>query len=224
MQDMFRVHSVFRCQSSGPIIESLMQIHFRDAETVLDPTYGRGVFWRNLMDYPWYKVYATDRDPDRSAIAHSIKWPFITPLPPMDVTNLDIEDKTYDVGVFDPPFLAQVSDGKADMESKYSTVKSQAAALALYSQGMKELVRVCRLGMIVKCKDGVSSGRYWPVEAIVTMKGSKLCGRHLEDKAVFVPACQRVSSGKWRSQQHLRRDESYFLLWRFDKGLRKERT
>ena len=53
-------------------------------------------------------------------------------------------------------------------------------------------------------------------KAIVTMAGSELCGAYIVDKAVLIPTCARVESSRWKRQLHLRRDESYFLVWRFD--------
>lgn len=216
--DMFDKLSVYRASSSSVVLQDLFALHFPDVSLVLDVTYGKGVFWRGWAQP--FSIHATDLDPEKNAIADSLKNPSLIPLLPMNARDLHIQDNTYDVGVFDPPFLARyTSKTGAHMDKKYGTLTSQQEILALYKDGIQELVRVCTRGMIVKCKPGISSSRYWPIRYFVTQYGSEACGRFPEDVAVFEPLAP-VIIGDWENQQHLRRTESYFVLWNFRRGMK----
>jgi len=223
-EDMFLKHSVMRHRVSGQVLDTLFSLHFPDVELVLDVTYGLGAFWRGWSRPLPFNVHVTDLNQEKvnGALVDALRRDEIVPLQAMDARDLRrIRPDSYDVGVFDPPFLANytTTHKTLNLDKKYGTLPSQREILALYWAGIQELVRVCRVGMIVKCKPGVSSHVLWPTRWAVTTYGSMACGRFPEDIAVFVPP-SNVLRGRWKTQHHLRRTESYFIVWDFDKGVR----
>lgn len=222
--NMFLKHSLFRDRVSGRVLDELFALHFPKIETVLDVTYGLGTFWRGWTREIPFHVHVTDISKEKvdGAVANSINEPALFPLSRMDARDLQMADNIYDVGVLDPPFLARYSypSHPHSLEKKYGTLKSQPEILALYRDAIKELVRVCRVGMIIKLKDGISNRSLWPVRHTVTSYGAQATGRYPEDVAVFAPKHNVLIGGNWQNQRHLRRVESYFLLWRFGKGVK----
>jgi len=197
---MFWHHSLFRCAASGPVLETLFGLHFPEAETVLDATWGKGVFWRGWNAPP---VVGTDLDPAkaRDAIA--------------DATRLPFADDSFDVAVLDPPFRAASSNWA--LNEDYGTIETMKGVYRLYEQGIKECARVARLGMVVKCQDLVSSGVLRHLRWRVILWGNEACGSFPEDIAVFASGA-RIMCDNWATQQHLRRSESFFVLWKFGEG------
>jgi len=224
---MFLKHSLFRDRTSGKVLSELFALHFPEVEAVLDVTYGLGAFWRGWGREIPFRVYATDLDPAKvdGAVVNSLNEPAITALPAMDARDLSPLDSpalpgSFDVGVFDPPFLAGYTHNKSScsLDKKYGTLQAQPEILALYRDGIKELARVCRVGMIVKLKDCISCHYLWPIRHTVISYGSQATGRYPEDIAVFAPKMNVLVGGNWQNQQHLRRVESYFVAWKFGKG------
>lgn len=221
--DMFQKHSVYTCRTSAGVLDDLFSLHFPNIHTVLDVTYGLGAFWRGWRREIPFQVFATDIDQEKTdrAIINAVSEPAIVPLAPLDARDLSlIDDNSFDVGVLDPPFLAAYTNKSAEvnLDDKYGTLETQRDILALYRDGIRELARVCTKGMIVKLKDGISNHVLWPIRWAVIGYGSEATGRFPEDIAVFAPCANVLVGGTWQNQQHLRRVESYFILWKFGKG------
>lgn len=114
---------------------------------VLDPTFGRGRFWRRW--HPHHLV-GCDLDPARSPLGHSI-----------DFTELPYP-RTFDAVVLDPPYKLNGTGGSHPSDDDYgvaNTVRWQARH-ALICAGITEAARVLVAGgtLLVKCQDQVCSG------------------------------------------------------------------
>jgi hypothetical protein len=124
---------------------------FPDASTVLDTCYGFGNFWSGSSPY---RVVGHDIDAERA------------PDGVMDCTDLQYEDASFDVVVFDPPHLADGGE-ESEMTGRFGTVKDQAALDNLIIEGTREAWRCCRLGMIVKVTNHVHALTFQNEAALV---------------------------------------------------------
>jgi tRNA G10 N-methylase Trm11 len=117
----------------------------------LDPTYGRGTWWRRWR-------------PDLM-VEHDIR-----------LDGVDFRDLPHDGGhfrqiAFDPPYVSiggrnAENTGMGELHDRYgmaTTPTSPAGLQALICDGLKELDRVLSPGgvLLVKCQDYVSSGKLW---------------------------------------------------------------
>lgn len=139
----------------------ILELYVPDGQRILDMTYGKGVFWRNV-DLSKYTAVFNDIDPNTTA---EFSYDF------RDLPD-DWSDR-FDAVVLDPPYQEgnrtekRGSDLKKALDDRYKVltddgVKSVEGIFALrYSPGMLEGQRVLRQGgiMIVKCQDHVESGR-----------------------------------------------------------------
>jgi hypothetical protein len=137
-------------QNNAALIADCARLgYLRDTDHVLDPTYGKGNWWREFR-------------PEKLT-AHDIT------LDGIDFRALPYEDSTFDAAVFDPPYVC--AGGRAtttipEFHSAYGMTDAPRTPLALQNMnnaGLREVMRVVkpRAKVLVKCQDYVSSGKLW---------------------------------------------------------------
>lgn len=198
------VQSVVPSHRNGPLIASAAQLWINDDDTVLDITYGRGLFW-------------TEYRPAR-LIAHDLYH-----LDGVDFRSLPEGDASVDVVVFDPPYLARGgvatstvpgfltryglnSTGADDSPDTVEKVQT------LMVQGISEAHRVLQIGgrLLVKCMDFVTSGRFQPMRHFVVSE-SQTIGFEQVDEFVHYSG---TGPGVWPRQVHSRRAHSFLCVFR----------
>jgi hypothetical protein len=122
---------------SATIVTLILRILFPDARTALDPCYGEGNFWDGTAH-----VTVTAHDKEESRAPDGV----------MLVEDLDYEDASIDVVLFDPPHLADGGED-SEMANRFGTVKDQDALEKLIEDGTRECWRVCSKGIVVKVAD-----------------------------------------------------------------------
>jgi hypothetical protein len=124
---------------------------FPDARMALDVTYGLGNFWSEGAPVPvtGHDVLA-ERAPDGV----------------MDYTELQYDDATWDVVLFDPRHLADGGDDSV-MTNRFGTAATQEEIDNQIIDGSRECWRVCRLGMIVKVTNHVHGHVFQEEETLV---------------------------------------------------------
>jgi hypothetical protein len=197
-----RVTSVAEGTTNADLIAAFARLYIRPDDTVMDVTYGRGVFWRKY------------RHPGRF-IAHDLA------LDGVDFTQLPDADSTMDVTFADPPHGAQggrTTSTIPDWLDRYGlnaeATRTAAGVLDLYSAGMKEWARVTRPGglIAVKCSNGVTSGRrQWMHHRIATI-GEDL-GLTLWDELLLVRPAPGPQPERER-QMHAYNRHSYLCVFR----------
>lgn len=116
--------------------------------SVLDTTYGRGMWWRRFTPDPF--------------TFHDIE------LDGVDFTALPHPDRSFDTVCFDPPYVpagGTRTSGATDAEKNYRDrfglkPRSQAQLDELVTAGLAECARVARRFLLVKCMDYVTGGRF----------------------------------------------------------------
>lgn len=191
------VESVIRSQNNGPLIAAAAQLWIRDDDSVLDVTYGRGLFW-------------TKYRPARLT-AHDII------VDGVDFRHLPEEDGSVDVVVFDPPYISTggvQTSTLPEFLDRYGLAHSPKGAKELFeliADGITEGHRVLRPKgrMLVKCMDYVESGRL-------------VLGRHHVVTTALALGMEQVDEfihysgtgpGAWDRQVHSRRAHTFLCVF-----------
>lgn len=120
----------------------------KDNDLVADITYGRGLFWANYRP--------------QHLTTHDIA------VDGVDFRDLPEEDQTFDVVVFDPPYIAQGgrdTSTQQDFLNRYGLTdvpKTVEGLQELIRDGMNETYRVLKPKgrLFVKCMDYINGGRF----------------------------------------------------------------
>jgi hypothetical protein len=185
----------------------LLRLYSRPGDTVVDPTYGRGVFW-SAVDASDYNLLATDLAVDG-----------------VDLRALPYADSSADVVVLDPPYRYtparnkrhEDTPGHGAVDTLYalqaSGLTNTAAVLDLYRAGIAEASRVLRKGgfLFVKCQDTIQDGKQVWVH-VALMQAAEAIGLACRDLAAVVT--KSPTKTRWPRQRHLRKAHSYFLVFR----------
>lgn len=183
-------------------ITAALRVCFPDASTALDATHGSGCFWDGTAHVA---VTGLDRNPKR---ARNVCGNF---------TALPFADGSFDVVIFDPPFL---SDGgkTSQMGARYTADLDLGDSQESVTRGCLEALRVCRLGIIVKVQDHIHDSRFirmsdW-VRAAVPMP---------QYDELLAPG-KKIVDPKWKQPQlSLYRNHSAYLIFRKDSAVHKRR-
>ena len=136
--------------TNAHLIEDVARLYLKPDMLILDPTFGRGIWWQRWK-------------PNR-IIIHDLK------LDGVDFRNLPEADGTFDAVAFDPSYVS-VGGRKTttipDMHNRYGLTDaptSPAGVQADIDAGLKEMVRVLKPGgiLLTKCQDYISSGKFFP--------------------------------------------------------------
>ena len=182
--------------STAELVTELLQLFAPSAETILDATYGSGLFWRrgNVPSSWAHCVVGLDRNPVRARNVAG------------DYTALPFRDEAFDVVCFDPPHLC---DGGAAsiMRDRYGTFGSEHELKQSIRQGLRECSRVARSLVIAKLANYVHAQRPFRLT------------RWAEDElgdAFEIILERRSPTGtdpKWGAQRTPRCVDSRFLVW-----------
>lgn len=187
-------------RSNAELIEDVHLLGYIGADDrVLDPTYGRGVWWRRWRP--------------RDLVVHDLA------MDGVDFRALPYSDASFDVVAFDPPYVSvggRRTSGMVDMLGRYGLTdapRSPSALQDMINSGLAEAARVVRPGgvVLVKCQDYVSSGRLW-IGTHWTLSQGIALGLELVDRLEHVGRARPQPSG--RRQVHARRNLSTLLVFR----------
>lgn len=184
------------------LFPKILALYARPGASVLDTTYGRGVFWRNVPK-DLYNLKISDAA--WGVDARKLPWP----------------SASFDLLVFDPPYMhgsgGTAHVGHQQFEVRYRNnarvVDGHDSVLALYLAAAKEAGRVLkRHGVwVVKCQDEVCANvqRLTHIEIVNHLSDVWVC----EDLFVLVRQGRPGVSRQLR-QIHSRKSHSYLLCMR----------
>jgi hypothetical protein len=177
------------------ILADIINLHTGLIE--LDPCYGSGVFWKKLPK----PKYCFDLNPRKPGIVSA------------DVRHLPLKDNSISSAIFDPPFLARTGPG-ATLKARFGELVGTIQVLwEIYYDGMEELYRVLKPKgwMVVKCQDGVLSGKNNNTYGKICNKAEEL-GFVWKDLFILC-ATHRMMHPKHLIQRHARKYHSYFVIF-----------
>lgn len=189
--------------SNSEAMRRLMELYARPGQTVIDPTFGKGVFWKSV-DVGQYDFHPSDL------------------INGVDVRSLPFEDASVDVAVYDPPYrYVERTTVPSHVDEQYQLSGSLRLAtrpgidgvLDLYQDGIAEMMRVLRRGgfLFVKCQDTAGDGK----QTWVHIEVMEMCRKaDLEPVDLLVVVTERPPPTRWKIQRSLKKAHSYFIVAR----------
>ncbi len=202
-----------RVGNNNDLFPDVLDLYVPDGSTILDVTYGKGIFWKDVnIDARSYKLFTNDCEYGLGEYSYDCRE---LPKPWEDA---------FDTVIFDPPYLyvggwkTMRNFGAAN--SKLYRNQERAEKISgvkqvdlLYYNSMKEAYRVLKHKgiLIIKCMDQVQSGKQ--VWAHMTYKEyAEILGFRSEDLFVLVRKSKPLMRHK--KQIHARKNHSYFLVFK----------
>lgn len=164
----------------------------------LDPTYGRGIWWKKFRPL--------------NLVTHDIRQDGV------DFCDLPYKEETFDVVAFDPPYVSvggRATTGIPDLHDRFGLTDAGRTPIDVQSTicvGLEECYRVLkrRGTLLVKCQDYISSGKFFP-GTHYTLTYALSLGFTLVDRLEMVKASPRPQP-PGRRQVHARRNLSTLFV------------
>lgn len=165
----------------------------------LDPTYSKGVFYKNI-EPPKLKFDLN---------------PYIEGVQQADCARLPIENNSIQTIMFDPPFIGgSIGKGKKGIiKERFGIYKNIPTLWEMYMLALKEFYRILKAEgvLIFKCQDTIECSKQYLSEYKI-IKEALALGFYPKDKFILT-AKSRLVSPSQRNQQHSRKFHSYFLVF-----------
>jgi hypothetical protein len=148
------IPAVHNWANNAELIADVAALWLEDDWTILDPTYGRGNFWKAWKPK---RLVARDLNPEKSQGA------------PVDFTAMPYRDRMFDAVVFDPPYKLSGTPALEDFDERFGVdvPTSWADRMELIRAGAVECARVADKVLLVKCQDQVCSGQMrWQTDMV----------------------------------------------------------
>lgn len=191
------------------IINNILRLHVPGQKIDCDPTYSKGVFYKNTgIEPPEYKY---DILPQCEDVVEA------------DCRQLPLKDNSLQCIMFDPPFLATTGkslksvDNNNIINKRFGVYPSEKELHQFYIDSLHEFYRVLkdRGILIFKCQDKISSGKQYMSHCFVMNEAVK-CGFYPKDLFILLAKTRIVADWQARNQQNARKYHSYF--WVFEKS------
>lgn len=153
--------------TNGHMIADVAKLgYIKSSDITLDTTYGRGVFW-NQWKPDHLVAMGYNEDPQRA-----------TPSLTGDFTSLPFRPHSFDVVVFDAPYMPKgtTSEKLSSMDSHYGVGgKGRQFIENLLTNGFDECLRVCKPGgtILTKAGRGVDSNKLFRGDDILVDHGEQ---------------------------------------------------
>lgn len=183
------------------ILRAISILHNGGKPFELDPTYSKGVFYRNFPE-PRLKFDLMPQSPD---------------VQQADCRALPVADSSVSSVMFDPPFLmsgeAHRINPVGKMAARFTGFTDYQELSGLYEPAIKEFYRVLRPGglLVFKCQDAVSRCNQYLLHVDITSWAQKV-GFYAKDLFILL-STNLMYDPRWRNQQHARKAHSYFLVF-----------
>ena len=212
--------------TNSELIAEVAKLYLKPRMRVLDMTFGRGVFWKNVDLGKLGAFTCNDINLTSKALltfggakTHSLVHAY-------DFRKLpDNWAGWYDVAVLDPPYMHGGATVKKSISKCYGNKKTKYAShdaiMALYHDGIVEAWRVLKPGgfLWVKCQDEIESGKQrWSHIEILDL-ATRACAqtrgkRPFSAKDLFVLVQSTVPARRVNYQLHARKNHSYLWIFR----------
>lgn len=181
--------------TNGHLIVDCARLGYLNGQ-VLDPTYGRGVWWRRFRP-EWLTVYTNDHD----------------------FRSLPEKDESFDSIVYDPPYVSpggRSTTGIPEFFKRFGMddcPRTPEDLQRLIEQGMDEMHRLLRPGgfLLQKTKCYISSGKFFPGTYLTQKYAMEVLGMEPVDRFEVV---RPLGPQSQKRQVHARRNVSTLLVFR----------
>lgn len=183
------------------ILRAISILHNGGKPFELDPTYSKGVFYRNFPE-PRLKF---DLAPQSEDVRQA------------DCRALPVEDESVHSIMFDPPFVmsgdAHKEDATGKIALRFMAFSSYTELAELYVPAIQEFHRVLKPNglLVFKCQDSVGR-QLQHLTHVDVVRWAQEIGFYAKDMFVLVRTNLLMDS-RWLNQQHARKAHSYFLVF-----------
>ena len=195
------VYAAQRWQTNGHLIADLHRLgYLQDEWRTLDPTYGRGMWWK-----VWRPVELVTHDLAQDGV---------------DFRDLPYGDEEFQAVAYDPPYVSTGTTKhrriNASLHQPYGVgdnAHTPHLIQALINEGLAECARVAKAKgfLLVKCQDYIKSGKFWNGTYLTMSHGIGL-GLEVVDRLEFITSPRPQPHG--RRQVHARRNLSTLIVFR----------
>ena len=204
---------------SSDCIRDILTLHFPNAKTVLDCTYGKGRFWQ--WDHQ-LAITGVDIDPiDQPGIIRA------------DYKALPFLPQSFDVMVFDPPFIFSpgisrimgtrgfirgVKPLEADKNERWTATNLVRAKnpqdLLTHHRRIFEQRYIARQGLILKGQDLIVNKPDWWSFNVMELARAHGMGMPADVLLQYSKAA-RMKDPRWKVQKHFRRSHAIYLIYKW---------
>lgn len=205
-------------KTNGEMIADVVELgYIRPDDTVVDLTFGKGVWWKNYTHWKTGKFLCNvgphpDLDP-----GEVIQQTETLAVLYADFRDTRLDPDFFDVVLFDPPYVAmggRQTSKLPDFMARYGLEDAPRTPADLHEHnvcGLLEAHRICKPGgfVMTKCADYISSGRlhlatHWMVDSALDI------GFQVHDKLTMVGTVRPQPPG--RRTVHARQNASVLLV------------
>lgn len=194
-------------KDNSHLIEHVAQLGYLKRNVLtLDPTYGRGIWWKRFRPT---RLFDHDLEQD----GH-------------DFRNMPYPDETFKQIAYDPPYVSMGGRATTKIRKFYERYgltgapTSPAKLQTLINDGITEMYRLCKMGGIMICKvmDYISSGKfhhgtYLTVQHALSL-GFAVVDRFIMWGAPRMQPKRKRKDGKKSKQKHARNNCSFLYVFR----------
>lgn len=191
------------------IINNILKLHVPNHIIDLDPTYSKGIFYKNNNIAPPKLKY--DLLPQTKDCLQS------------DCRHLPLDNETLECIMFDPPFLATTGKSLHDTKNnniinkRFGVYNNEKELHQFYIDSLKEFYRILKPNgiLIFKCQDKISSGKQYMSHCFIMNEAIKI-GYYPKDLFILLSKNRLVANWQLSNQKNSRKFHSYF--WVFEKS------
>jgi len=184
--------------SQDEILQWIMQLYAPNGFD-LDPTYSKGVFYKNIPEPRW----KSDLTPQIKGVKQA------------DCKNLPMADNSISSIVFDPPFIFGHHGGLGTkaMEQRFGSFYDFSELKSMYQESLKEFWRILKKGgyLFFKCQD--LTDRKTTMTHCLIYQWAIEIGFYAADLFILT-AKQRIIYKPNSIQRHARKFHSYWWVFR----------
>ena len=194
------VYAANRWQTNGHLIADCHRLgYLQDDWRTLDPTYGRGTWWK-----VWRPSSLTTHDLAQDGV---------------DFRSLPYDDGEFDAVAYDPPYVSTGSTANERVAAQHHALygigddaDTPQSIQALINDGLVECARVVKTKgyVLVKCQDYIKSGKYWNGTYLTMAHGISI-GLEVVDRLEHITSPRVQPHG--RRQVHARRNLSTLIVF-----------
>lgn len=185
-----------RTGGNADLLPDVFELYVSQGSIVADVTYGRGVFWKNIVKSN-YTVLESDL------------------MTGVDFAELPYDDDSIDCLILDPPYMHGGSTVKESINVCYRNNNDSHESIArLYGAGIIEAARVLKKKgiILVKTQDETESGRQ-RLTHVEVIQMLEIFGFRIID--LFVLVQESIPAMRVNYQKTARKNHSYLIVAQF---------
>ncbi len=186
------------------ILQWIIKLHLKGERIGVDPTFGKGMFYRNKrIKLP---EFVSDADPYRAGNVDGVE------VKQHQAERLPLPDDSVGSIIFDPPFLSKTGKGSI-IKDRFGDYPSMKELWNFYDSAIWEFNRILKINgiLIFKCQNTVMSGKQWWSTHYIENIAEEFGFRKVDEFILL--AKHRMPQHNLKMQRHARKYHSYFLVF-----------